>query len=489
MALNPIFTQEEEKKKLQQTADVNQQAAQQAGGVTQQTWSNTGSTQPAAAPQAAASSYDQYKYDASLDTAYQQALAALQNAQKQKPTYAATYDDELNALYDQIVNRDKFQYDINSDMLYQNAKNQYIMQGQMAMRDTIGQAAALTGGYGNTYGQMVGQQAYDAHLQNLNEQIPDFYNMALQQYIAEGDQMNQQYAMLGDLRNQEYGMYQDELSEYWRNVDLLRDEANTAYDRGRDNWLTSVQLGREQEQLEYDRQWAEEERDYNRQQDAYNKQWAEEERDYNRQQDAYNKQWAEEERDYNRQQDAYNKQWAEEEREYDRQNDQLDREWAENESAYDRQNDQYDRLVSLITSTGYTPTTEELTAAGMSEAQAKSYLDYYKQQNSGGSSGSSGSGSSSSGGSSSNKTTSKTPTKESEKTTSTPAAFTGASKNQAIAYLEKYGAPTDDIMDQQMWEQQKIQYQNSGTGSYEVKNYSTYNEYLNAVVNRNMSYR
>jgi hypothetical protein len=66
-------------------------------------------------------------------------------------------------------------------------------------------------------------------------------------------------------------------------------------------------------------------------------------------------------------------------------------------TGYERQQDAYGNLVSLITTTGYTPTAEELSAAGMSEGEMNAYLGYYTQQNaptggSGGSGGSRGSG-------------------------------------------------------------------------------------------------
>ena len=43
----------------------------------------------------------------------------------------------------------------------------------------MGQAAALTGGYGSTYGEQVGQQAYNAYLQNLNDIVPQLQQQAL----------------------------------------------------------------------------------------------------------------------------------------------------------------------------------------------------------------------------------------------------------------------------------------------------------------------
>ena len=44
---------------------------------------------------------------------------------------------------------------------------------------------------------------------------------------------------------------------------------------------------------------------------------------------------------------------------------------------YNRMQESYDRLSQLITSFGYEPTAEELTAAGMTEQQAQMYKNYY----------------------------------------------------------------------------------------------------------------
>lgn len=180
--------------------------------------------------------------EAPYSPAYQAALDALQQAQNSAPTYAATYDDQLKSLYDQIVNRDKFSYDINGDAMYQQYKDQYVMQGQMAMMDTMGQAAALTGGYGNSYAQSAGQQQYQAYLQQLNDAVPELYGMALDQYNAEGDQLMNQYSMLGALADEEYGRYQDALNQHWQNVSYLQGVADDEYGRQNDRYNRLVDL-------------------------------------------------------------------------------------------------------------------------------------------------------------------------------------------------------------------------------------------------------
>lgn len=194
-----------------------------------------------------------YAYDPSTNDAYQQAIAALQAAQKETPTYSGTYDGQLQELYNQIVNRDKFKYDLNADALYQQYKDQYINQGQLAMMDTMGQAAALTGGYGSSYGQSVGQQTYQQYLRGLNDKIPELYGLALDQYNQEGQQLQNQYAMLGDLRDEEYGRYQDALTEYWRNLDYLQGQADSEYNRGYENWYNAYVMENDAKNTAYNR--------------------------------------------------------------------------------------------------------------------------------------------------------------------------------------------------------------------------------------------
>lgn len=124
--------------------------------------------------------------------------------------YGQQMQDALKA----IQNRKKFSYDVNSDALYQQYKDKYVQQGKQAMQDTMGQAAALTGGYGSTYGQAVGQQQYNAYLQNLNDVVPELYQLALERYNMEGDDLKTQYSLLADQYQQEYGQYRDRLSDW-----------------------------------------------------------------------------------------------------------------------------------------------------------------------------------------------------------------------------------------------------------------------------------
>jgi hypothetical protein len=117
--------------------------------------------------------------------------------------------------YDKWANRPDFSYDVNGDALYQQYKDQYINQGRMAMMDTMGQAAAMTGGYGNSYAASVGNQAYQGYLQKLNEVVPDLYNMAYNMYQQEGEDLKYAYDVARDEYNTKYGEWADKLG-FWQ---------------------------------------------------------------------------------------------------------------------------------------------------------------------------------------------------------------------------------------------------------------------------------
>jgi hypothetical protein len=151
-----------------------------------------------------------------------------------------------------IENRKKFEYDLNGDMLYQQYKDQYMNQGNMAMRDTIGQAAAMTGGYGNSYAQSVGQQAYQGYLQQLNDKIPELYQLALDQYNREGDEMYNRLSAYGNLYNTEYGEHRDAVADSKDERSHLTNLYGIKSDEEYGHWFDSEQMKQaaNQQQLE-----------------------------------------------------------------------------------------------------------------------------------------------------------------------------------------------------------------------------------------------
>ena len=201
------------------------------------------------------------------DPTIQQANALLQQHMSNPVgEYKPVWQDEADAYLSQYQNRDPFSYDFNSDALYNQYKDQYIQQGKMAMMDTMGQAAAMTGGYGNSYAQTVGQQAYNQQLNQLNEIMPELYGMAYDRYNKEGQDLLDMYGMYMDREALAYSQHQDSLNNWYKQLDYLTDNYNTAYDRGYDNYL----LGYENAWNEYSTDRAEE---FEKYQNAINQQF------------------------------------------------------------------------------------------------------------------------------------------------------------------------------------------------------------------------
>ena len=138
-----------------------------------------------------------------------------------------TYGQALQDAMNRIQNREKFSYDLNGDALYQQYKDRYINQGRLAMMDTLGQASALTGGYGNSYASTAGNQAYQGYLTKLNDVVPQLYQMAYDKYDREGQDLYNQYNMINNAYNQEYGQYRDALNDWNKNYNRLNDAYNT----------------------------------------------------------------------------------------------------------------------------------------------------------------------------------------------------------------------------------------------------------------------
>lgn len=106
-----------------------------------------------------------------------------------------------------------FSYDVNGDALYQQYRDRYIQNARRSMQDTMGQAASLTGGYGSTYGQAVGQQAYDETMRGLTDMIPQLEQTAYGKWKDRQALTQQQYSNLSAaIMNTGYMPNEDELA-------------------------------------------------------------------------------------------------------------------------------------------------------------------------------------------------------------------------------------------------------------------------------------
>lgn len=175
---------------------------------------------PGAAPSFSMSDRTQDYYD------------ALDEIEGERPDpYVSKYTAQIDSLLDTIQNPQKF--DLNSDetyrQLYDNYKESYMAQGRKAMQDAMGQAAAMTGGYGSSYASQVAQQAYDNYLQQLNDRNIQLYGMALDDYWKNrNDQYNQLSAVSGQDQI-DYGRYRDTVGDWQTDRAYYAGQAQTSY--------------------------------------------------------------------------------------------------------------------------------------------------------------------------------------------------------------------------------------------------------------------
>lgn len=165
--------------------------------------------------------------------------------------FQSQYTGQINAILDSILNREKFSYDLNSDPLYEKYRESYMHNGQKAMRDTMGQAAALTGGYGSTAATTAASQTYDEYMNALNDKIPELYQLAYNQYLNEGQNMYNQLGAVQSVDNTDYNRYRDTVSDYYNDLNYYSGMYNAETDRGMSADQFAQQMAWNQTQFDY----------------------------------------------------------------------------------------------------------------------------------------------------------------------------------------------------------------------------------------------
>lgn len=219
----------------------------------------------------------------------------LQDLEASKPgDFVSSYKPDIDKIIDSIMNRPKFETDdvFDSD-LYKTYREQYINQGQKAMRDATGNAAAATGGYGSTYAAAVGQQAYDGYLSQLGDKSLDIYDRVYNQYLQEGQELYNQLGMLNNQDSIDYGRYRDTVSDYYNDLGYYAGRYDSEYGKDFGEYQTDQAA----------QQWAEQYA-YQKTQDALGQQNWQTQMEYQKQQDALAQQNWQAQFDYQKQIDA-----------------------------------------------------------------------------------------------------------------------------------------------------------------------------------------
>lgn len=140
---------------------------------------------------------------------------------EQDADYAAA-KTRMDRAFEAFTRSADFRYDPETDPVYAAYAARYRTEGRAAMEDTLGRAAALTGGYGSTYAESAAQQAYGTYLSRLNDVLPELYGAA-------------------------YKRHRDAQSDRATEYAYARASADKAYDRAYAQWSGRLQLSRADE--------------------------------------------------------------------------------------------------------------------------------------------------------------------------------------------------------------------------------------------------
>ena len=182
--------------------------------------------------------------DVTAAQAYRDSVAALR-----PDAYASAYEQQLAALYQELAGRQPFSYDPETDSAFARYARMYQQKGRAAMEDTMGQAA-LTGGYGSSYAENAGQQAYGQYMQELMALLPQFQERAQAAYDKEGQALRERYDLLDKQEKADYDRWQDGMSEWEKQLSLAQEQYDSASQQDRKLYETLLDHYRSMAQQE-----------------------------------------------------------------------------------------------------------------------------------------------------------------------------------------------------------------------------------------------
>ena len=158
------------------------------------------------------------------------AADALKEWQANRPgDYQSSYQERIDQLLNQLLQRESFQYSYTKDPLYRQYEQNYLQNAHNASADAAAQAAALTGGYGSSYATSAAQQAYQQQIGALSSAIPTLYSLALDTYTSGGNELVSQLDQLNNSEQDAQQQYNNKLSDYYTQLQQKGEAYNDAY--------------------------------------------------------------------------------------------------------------------------------------------------------------------------------------------------------------------------------------------------------------------
>ena len=163
------------------------------------------------------------------------------------------YYGDVSKLFNEVMNQKQFSYDPKEDMLFQAYKRQYQNQGGRAMKNQMGAAAALSGGYNSSAAQTSAQAAYQNFMNALSEKAAETYQNALDMYRYDRQNTVDKFNTALDMNstgNDAYFRQTDARAQSMSNAyNAYNDDRNFGYNQYSDNrnyWQTAGKNAQDQ---------------------------------------------------------------------------------------------------------------------------------------------------------------------------------------------------------------------------------------------------
>ena len=131
-----------------------------------------------------------------------------------KPIYSSQYSGRVAELLEAISGYKPFSYDMETDPLFKQYRKQYLREGKRATEDTMGSFAGMTGGIPSSYAVTAAAQAGNYYNSQLNDRIPELYQLAYDRYRNDYDKLFDELNMYMTADDIAYGRYRDDVGDF-----------------------------------------------------------------------------------------------------------------------------------------------------------------------------------------------------------------------------------------------------------------------------------
>ena len=181
------------------------------------------------------------------------------------PPYNSPFSTQIDALLYSTVNRKPFSYDYTTDPTYLAYEDKYKRLGDRAREDTLGNVAALNGGYASSWATSAASQAQNDYNQQLSDIIPVLYDAAYNRYMDEYYMDANNLNLMMGVEDMYYGRHRDSVRDAQWQTDYDRGvyESDRSYDRGVYESDRAYDRGIYESDRSYDRGVYESDRNFN----------------------------------------------------------------------------------------------------------------------------------------------------------------------------------------------------------------------------------